>query len=306
MKVLNFGSLNLDYVYQVDHFVGPGETLSAGSRTVKPGGKGLNQSIALARAGVPVSHAGCIGTGGELLRGILRENGVDTELLRPVEEMQGHTVIQVNPEGENCILLYGGSNQCVTEEQIDTTLAFFGSGDWLILQNEINLPGLLVKKASVLGMHIALNPSPYDGKLQDVDYSSLAWVLVNEVEAEQMTGTKDPEKAWAELHRRYPGLSMLITQGRRGSTAFARGTEGTEVVRRDALKVRAVDTTAAGDTFSGYFLAGLIAGDPLQACMEKATRAAAISVTRPGAADSIPWKKEVDAISSAGNGFPQS
>ena len=97
MKVLNFGSLNLDYVYRVDHFVGPGETLSAMSREVKPGGKGLNQSIALARAGVQVRHAGCIGEGGTLLRELLEKNQVDTGLLRPVREMQGHTVIQVNP-----------------------------------------------------------------------------------------------------------------------------------------------------------------------------------------------------------------
>ena len=293
MKVLNFGSLNLDYVYQVDHFVGPGETLSAETRTVKSGGKGLNQSIALARAGVRVSHAGCLGTGGEPLRKILEDNQVDTALLRPVEEMQGHTVIQVNPEGENSILLYGGSNRCVTEEQIDSTLDSFGHGDWLILQNEINLPELIVEKASAKGMHIVLNPSPFDKKLEKVDFSRLTWVLVNEVEAEQMTGTQDPEKAWAELHGRYPGLSMLITLGKQGSVAFARRPEGTETVRREAMKVQAVDTTAAGDTFSGYFIAGMIAGEPLRVCMEQATKAAAISITRPGAADSIPWRAEL-------------
>ena len=105
MKTLNFGSLNLDYVYRVDHFVSPGETLSAASRDVLPGGKGLNQSIALARAGAQVFHAGCLGSGGGMLREILEKDGVDTSLLRDVEEMQGHTVIQVNPEGENCILL---------------------------------------------------------------------------------------------------------------------------------------------------------------------------------------------------------
>ena len=103
MRVLNFGSLNLDYVYQVDHFVMPGETLSSGSREVKHGGKGLNQSIALARAGASTFHAGCMGRGGEELRDALAENGVDVSHLIPVDEMQGHTVIQVNPEGENCI-----------------------------------------------------------------------------------------------------------------------------------------------------------------------------------------------------------
>ena len=296
MKILNFGSMNLDYVYQVDHFVAPGETLSTGSRTVKPGGKGLNQSVALARAGVHVCHVGCLGTGGEPLRDFLEKNGVDTHLLQPVEEMQGQTVIQVDPEGENCILLYGGSNRCVTEEQVDRTLASFGQGDWLILQNEINLPGTIVNKAYERGMRIILNPSPFDEKLQAVDFTKLAWILVNEVEAEQMTGTQDPEKAWEIIRSRCPRTSAVITLGKQGSIAFSQGTDGTEIIRQDAVKVRAVDTTAAGDTFSGYLIAGLTEGKPLRTCMEQAAQAAAVSVTRMGAAESIPWREELDRV----------
>ena len=294
MKVLNFGSMNLDYVYQVDHFVGPGETLRSGSRAVNPGGKGLNQSVALARAGARVSHAGCLGTGGEPLRDLLRENGVDLDFLVPVEEMQGHTVIQVDPEGENCILLYGGSNQCVTEEQIDRTVAAFGRGDWLILQNEINLPVRIVDAAYARGMRIVLNPSPYDEKLEAVDFAKLSWILVNEVEAEQITGTQDPDEAWERIHRRWPDLSVLITLGKRGSVAFARDGENTETVRQEAVKVRAVDTTGAGDTYTGYFIAGLTAGKPLRESMREAAAASAVSVTRPGAAGSIPWRRELD------------
>ncbi len=294
MKILNFGSLNLDYVYRVDHFAGPGETLSALSREVKPGGKGLNQSIALARAGAAVFHAGCLGKGGEMLREILERDGVDTSLLRPVEEMQGHTVIQVDPEGENSILLYGGSNRCVTEAQTEETLAGFGPGDWLLLQNEINMTGRIVDRAYEQGMRIVLNPSPYDGRLAEVDFGKLSWVLVNEVEAEQMTGTQDPEQAWEIMHRRWPGLSAVITLGSRGSMAFAQGEGGTETVRQEAMKVRAADTTAAGDTFTGYFIAGLAAGKPLRECMAQAALAAAVSVTRPGAADSIPRAEELE------------
>ena len=294
MKILNFGSLNLDYVYRVDHFTGPGETLSALSREVKPGGKGLNQSIALARAGARVFHAGCLGEGGEILRELLEKDGVDTSLLRPVEEMQGHTVIQVDPEGENSILLYGGSNRCVTEEQADETLAAFGPGDWLLLQNEISMNGRIVNRAYEQGMRIVLNPSPYDGRLAEVDFAKLSWVLVNEVEAEQMTGTQDPEQAWEIMHRRWPDLSAVITLGSRGSVAFARGGNGTETARQEAVKVQAVDTTAAGDTYTGYFIAGLAAGKPLCECMAQASLAAAISVTRPGAADSIPRAEELE------------
>ena len=161
MRILNFGSLNLDYVYQVDHFVQPGETLSAQSRAVKAGGKGLNQSVALSRAGAAVCHAGCFGADGVVLKDLLEENGVDTAFLLPVPEAQGHTVIQVSPEGENCILLYGGSNRCIPEEHIRRVLGSFSRGDWLVLQNEINSLPLIVELASARGLQIVLNPSPY-------------------------------------------------------------------------------------------------------------------------------------------------
>ena len=293
MRVLNFGSLNLDYVYQVDHFVMPGETLSSGSREVKHGGKGLNQSIALARAGASTFHAGCMGRGGEELRDALAENGVDVSHLIPVDEMQGHTVIQVNPEGENCILLYGGSNQCVTKEQIGAALKDFGKGDWLVLQNEVNELPEIVNQAYEKGMQVALNPSPYDSRLEAVDFGKISWLLVNEVEAEQITGSGDPDEAWKIIHERWPGMSVLITLGKKGSVAFALTDGGVERVNQEAVTVRAVDTTAAGDTYTGYFIGGMLEGRPLKECMERATKASAISVTRPGAADSIPWAREI-------------
>ena len=293
-RVLNFGSLNLDYVYRVDHFVRPGETLSADARVVKYGGKGLNQSVALARAGVRAAHAGCVGAGGEGLRALLDGEGVDTSKLVAVEEMQGHTVIQVNREGENCILLYGGSNQCVTPEQIAATLADCAAGDWLVLQNEINNLPAIVDAACEKGMTIALNPSPCDGRLDAVDFGKLSWLLMNEVEAGQITGSEDPGEAWRRLHGRWPGLSALITLGSAGSVAFRVTGEEIETARQEAFRVRAVDTTAAGDTYTGYFIAGLMSGMPLQDCMRRASRASSISVTRLGAADSIPFQAELD------------
>ena len=293
MRVLNFGSLNLDYVYSVDHFVQPGETLSALSRTVKAGGKGLNQSVALARAGVLPFHAGCLGTGGSMLKSLLEESGVNTEYLLPVSEAQGHTVIQVSPDGENSILLFGGSNRCIPEEHIRRVIGVCSRGDWLILQNEINHLPLIVRLAAEKGMHIVLNPSPYNSALQEVDFSVLDWLLVNEIEAEQITGEKEPDKVWAGLHSRYSRLSLLITLGKQGSVAYQVDDGAVTIHREKAVSVQAVDTTAAGDTYTGYFLAGLMEGMPLQACMNLAGRAAAVSVTRPGAAESIPWKKEL-------------
>lgn len=294
MRVLNFGSLNLDYVYGVNHFVRPGETLAASSRSVKAGGKGLNQSVALARAGVPVWHAGCLGTGGGMLKAILEENGVNTELLLPVEEMQGHTVIQVASDGENSILLYGGSNRCIPETHVRQVMSRFDRGDWLVLQNEISKLPLIVKMAYEKGMHIALNPSPCDRAIENLDLSALDWILVNEIEAEQITGETEPGRVWEKLHEQYPSLSLLITLGSRGSVAY-RITGGViEMHREAAVRITAVDTTAAGDTYTGYFIAGLTAGRSLAECMNLASRAAAVTVTRPGAAESIPWKKELD------------
>ena len=294
MRILNFGSLNVDYVYNVDHFVRPGETLAALSRDVKAGGKGLNQSVALARAGAPVCHAGCLGAGGEILKDMLDENGVDTSLLLPVDEMQGHTVIQVDRQGENSILLYGGSNRCVPDEYIRRVITGFGQGDWLIIQNEINGLPLITELAAGQGMHIVLNPSPYDRSLEETDLNRLDWLLVNEIEAEQISGEKEPEKVWEKLHGQYPALSVLITLGSSGSTAYRAGGGNIETHREEAVRVKAVDTTAAGDTYTGYFIAGLTAGRTLRACMNEASRAAAIAVTRPGAAGSIPWRKELD------------
>ena len=291
MKVLNFGSLNLDYVYQVEHFVQPGETLSAMSQTVNPGGKGLNQSIALAKAGAKVSHAGCLGLGGEALGELLQKSGVDTGFLHFTDSIQGNAVIQVNAEGQNCILLFGGSNQRVTDTQVTETLAHFASGDYLVLQNEINDLPRIVDGAYRRGMKIVLNPSPYNEKLRAVDFGKLHWLLVNEVEAAQLSGSEEPEAAWRKLHGQYPRLNLLVTLGSEGSIAFTEK----ETVRQAAYPVRAVDTTAAGDTFTGYFVAGLTEGRSLPDCMRRASMASAISVTRAGAATSIPERKEVEA-----------
>lgn len=293
MRVLNFGSLNLDYVYSVDHFVRPGETLAALSRSVKAGGKGLNQSVALARAGASVCHAGCLGAGGDTLKTVLEKNGVNTDLLLSVEEMQGHTVIQVAPDGENSILLYGGSNRCVPEAYVRQVIPRFNRGDWLVLQNEISQLPLIVKLASERGMHIVLNPSPCDRTLQEIDFFLLDWLLVNEIEAEQLTGETDPHQVWRKLHAQYPALSLLITLGNRGSVAFRIAGNTVETHREDAVRVKAVDTTAAGDTYTGYFVSGMTEGKPLGECMHLACTAAAVAVTRMGAAESIPWKKEL-------------
>lgn len=290
MKVLNIGSLNLDYVYQVEHFVQPGETLSAVSQQVNCGGKGLNQSVALAKAGAEVYHAGCIGAGGRMLVEMLRESNVNIDYLIEVDEIQGNAMIQVNALGENCILLFGGSNQCITNEHMDEVLSHFEKGDYLLLQNEVNALPDIVEKAYEKGLVIVLNPSPYNDKLKSVDFGKLSWLLVNEVEAEQISGSANPEEVWKILHDKYPKLSVVITLGAEGSICYTVD----ECVKQEACRVNVVDTTAAGDTFTGYFIAGIMEGLPVQQCMKRAAVASSLSVTRKGAAASIPEKAEVD------------
>lgn len=159
MKILNFGSLNLDYVYGVEHFVMAGETISSSSRDTFCGGKGLNQSVALAKAGGNVFHAGNIGAEGGMLRDMLESAGVDTHLTKEVGVPTGHAIIQVNKKGNNCIILFGGANQQITSAQTDATLAEFSAGDYLILQNEVNMLAEIIDKAYAKGMVIFLNPS---------------------------------------------------------------------------------------------------------------------------------------------------
>lgn len=291
MKILNFGSLNLDHQYQVEHFVQPGQTLAASTVTTGCGGKGLNQSIALARAGAHVWQGGCIGQEGAPLAALLQKNGVDISCLRQVDVPQGHAIIQRDKNGENCILLFGGSNRAVTPGQIRQTLDAFGPGDMLVLQNEINgLPELL-EGGHARGMTVVLNPSPCEESLARLDLSYVDWLILNEGEAYQISGADSPDAAWQALHRRWPNMRVVLTLGSAGSLLFTEQ----ETLQQPACRVQAADTTGAGDTFTGYFLACLARGDALQHCLAVASKAAALSVMKKGAADSIPTWEEVQA-----------
>ena len=290
MKILNFGSLNMDYVYQVEHFVRPGETMNALSQCVNCGGKGLNQSIALARAGAKVYHAGCIGTGGERLARELMENGVDISCLTKVDDIQGNAVIQVDRSGENCILLFGGSNRGIKPEMVKQVMEKFEPGDYLILQNEVSCLPEMVTEAKNRGMRIVLNPSPFEDSLLDLDFDDIAWLLMNEIEAEQISGQKNSDAVWQLMHGKYPSLSMVVTLGKEGAVCYTPEGKTAQM----AYPTSVVDTTAAGDTFTGYFLAALTEGMEIRECMRWASKAASISVSRAGAAESIPGRQEIE------------
>ncbi|MCR5761362.1 MAG: ribokinase [Sphaerochaetaceae bacterium] len=299
MKALNFGSLNLDYIYRIDHFVAAGETLRAKSVRIVSGGKGLNQSLALSRAGVEVFHAGCVGEGGQVLTDILKHNGINTDFITKVDEVQGNAIIQVTDQGENCILINGGSNRCITDEQIDRTLLNFENGDYLMLQNEVNNIDQIINKASMRGMRIFLNPSPFDENLHEIDWSRLTWIIVNEVEAsilmrdflyqEDFDIVQDPQSFFDAVHEKWQDLNVVLTLGPNGAWAFT----NRESVFQPALKAKVVDSTAAGDVFSGFFLGSLMKGETLEQSMKYAAKAASICVSRSGAAPSIPFASEV-------------
>lgn len=289
MKVLNFGSLNLDYVYSVDHMVTPGETLASYGMNIFCGGKGLNQSIALAKAGVEVYHAGMIGDEGDVLLKTCREGGVKADYIRKIEGKSGHTIIQVDKDGQNCILLYGGANQSITKEYVDEVLGHFEKGDILLLQNEVNMLDYIIDSAYDRGMMIILNPSPYNSALDACDFHKISMFLLNEIEGAQVTGEKETDKILEKLKEIYPEAKVVLTLGGDGSVYQHKE----EQYRQGIFKVKAVDTTAAGDTFTGYFISSIIEGLPVPEGLRLAAKASAIAVSREGATASIPLKDEV-------------
>ena len=294
VKVLNFGSLNIDYTYQVDHFVRAGETMSSESLQVFSGGKGLNQSIALSKAGADVWHAGAVGAGdGDFLIEQMKKAGVHTELIEHLDGQTGHAIIQKDPAGQNCILLYGGANQRITREMVDRVLTQFEADDFLILQNEISEIGYIMEKAHEKGMKIVLNPSPMNAKILSYPLEYVDYFLLNEVEASDICGieaTKDPQALMNGLVKQFPEAKIVLTLGGDGSVYR----DGDTVLRQGIYKVPVVDTTAAGDTFTGYFIASAVKGNSVPDALLKAAKAAAITVMGKGAAPSIPWDKQVE------------
>lgn len=290
MKILCFGSCNIDFVYSVDHICKPGETISADGLCLYPGGKGLNQAVALAKAGADVYFAGCIGSDGIFLRNVLLDAGTDIRYLRQISEKTGHAIIQVDQTAENAIVIFSGANGCVSKAHIDDVIKDFSSGDVLLIQNEIsNLP-YLVDTAGKRGMHIYFNPSPLNEQIKDVDLKQIRCLIVNETESMQMTGSKEPNIVQEFIKTKYPHLEILLTLGKRGSVHITEN----RIIKQRAYKVESVDTTAAGDSYAGYYIAGISKGVSVKNAMDRASAASAIAVSRMGASSSIPTSTEVD------------
>ncbi len=291
MKILNFGSCNIDYVYSLPHFVHPEETIAADARSVFLGGKGFNQSIAIAKSGVQVYHAGYIGKDGEAFREALKKHHVNIDFLKTVDAPTGHAIIQVDQNGENCIMIYSGANSCVTEDFVNHVLSCFDPGDILLLQNEINNLAYIVSAAYQKGMKIILNPSPINDALQTLDLNQLYAIVLNETEGYALTGKRTPKDMMEHFGQSYRHLKVVLTRGSKGCIYYDCAT--LREYTCPAFVVTVKDTTSAGDTFMGYYISGLVQGMCTEKNLRFAAAASALTVSRNGSSDSIPEISEV-------------
>ena len=286
MTVFNLGSINIDRVYALDHIVASGETESASSLAEHPGGKGFNQSVALARAGAAVRHIGAVGNDGAGLVEMLRDTGADVSGIDVVAQPTGHAIIQVDRNGRNSIIVFAAANGALSPDAVRKALASAVPGDVLLCQNETSAVADAIRCAKEHGMRVVFNPSPFDGRIAALPLELVDLFLVNETE----------EAGLLELGGAAAAAARVVTRGEQGcETRFP----GQAPVRAAAFHVKAADTTAAGDTFTGFYLAAKAQGLDEAAALRRACAAAAISVTRPGAAPSIPTAAEVDAFLAA-------
>ena len=292
MRIVNYGSLNIDYTFQVEEIVRPGQTIAASKVSRFPGGKGMNQSLALARAGMTIYHAGIIGTDGLFLKEMLEKDGVDCRYLQVREDIgTGSAFIQVDRHGQNCIVLNGGANRMNTEEDCKRVLNDFAPGDWILLQNEINGVDRLIETAWEKNMKVIFNPSPMTNEVLQYNLSKVSLFLMNEDEGMRITGQADAEAILKTMAEKYPEAEVILTLGEKGSL----WSDGSRIISQPAFSVQAVDTTGAGDTFTGYVLAYLAHGISVERSLAVAAKASAITVTRQGAASAIPYRVEVEA-----------
>ncbi|MBO1256461.1 ribokinase [Alteromonas sp. 5E99-2] len=290
MAIYNFGSVNIDHVYSVEHFVQPGETLSSSAYSQLLGGKGANQSVALAKAGATVHHVGCINKHDTQFKQQLIEYGVQCQFLLEGDIPSGHAIIQVTPDAENAIVLFGGANQQITDTLINDALSTSSEQDWVLLQNETNALAEIITTAKQKGLSVAFNPAPMTESVKDLPFDQIDLLIVNEVEAQMLTGESELSDIIDYFNQKHSAQDVIITLGKKGVCML----NGGNTTRVDAFRVNATDTTAAGDTFIGFFLASYINSTASEKALVNACAASAISVTQSGAAQSIPTQQDVE------------
>ncbi|RWR06997.1 ribokinase [Paenirhodobacter populi] len=291
MTVFNLGSINADHFYRLPHLPAPGETLAAQDYAIGLGGKGANQSVALARAGAEVRHVGAIGEDGRWMADRMTAAGVDCRHVAELPGASGHAIIEVETSGENLIIVYPGANRAISPGQALFALNTARAGDWLVMQNETSAQVEAAQAARAAGMTVVYSAAPFDAGSVRAVIDHISLLIVNEIEAAQLCA--DFGVTLQEL----PVARLVVTLGARGATWYdlAAGTQ----VSAPAFHVTPVDTTGAGDTFAGYLVAGLAEGLPPAEAMRLASAAAALKVTRAGTADAIPARAEVEAFLKA-------
>ncbi|WP_420585546.1 ribokinase [Ruegeria sp.] len=283
MTIWNLGSINADMIYDVPHLPGPGETLSANRLDRFLGGKGANMSVAAARAGARVAHIGALGSDGRWAMDRLTEYGIDTRHIAEVAQPTGHAIIAVDAQGENNIILFQGANHAISADQLGQALSSAAQGDLLVMQNETNLQVEAARMGRELGLTVCYAAAPFQADAVQAVLPYLDFLILNEVEADQLRSATGQSVTDLEVEH------VIVTLGSKGARYFHRGATSEFA----AHKVQAVDTTGAGDTFTGYVLAGMDRGMPMAQAIAQANRAAALMVTRHGTADVIPDLKEV-------------
>lgn len=292
MKLLCIGSFNQDIVYKVEHIAAAGETIAAQSRDIYWGGKGLNQAIALARSFSQVYMAGMVNEQESEIHTFLRENNVHDEYVFYSEQPTGHAVIYVDQSGQNSITVFGGANQALTEKMIEEILSHFSEGDLVLIQNETNQLETILHGAHARKMKVALNPSPFHSSLLELSLELVDYFLINEIEGFQLTGEREPKAIVEVALKRFPNAQIVLTLGDKGALYANKE----QLLYHGTYDVSVVDTTAAGDTFTGYFLSGIARGLTVAQALEQASKASSIAVSRKGATSSIPTLEEVLAF----------
>jgi len=263
----------------------PGETIAAASYQKLLGGKGINQSVAIARAGREPVHVGAVGSDDDWTMAEIKKFGIDTTHIARSAQPTGHAVIYVDDAGENQIVIFGGANQDLQPAQIETAFKTSAGGDhWVLLQNETNLLADIVDQAKAAGFKVAYSAAPFVAHTVAHLIDRIDLLAVNEIEAREtasLLGVAVSEIAVPEI---------LITRGSKGVEFHSHG----EVHHQAAFPVDAVDTTGAGDTFLGSFLAHHCEGAAVEQSLRYASAASALQVTRPGAAVAIPARDEVE------------
>lgn len=288
MAIYCFGSINIDQIYRVPHLPAPGETLAALEYQPMLGGKGANQSIAAAQAGANVRHIGAVGADSEWVITKLRALEVGVENIRISDQPTGTAVVNVDPAGENAIVIFSGANSDQDEVHLRAALDGAGSGDILLLQNETNLQAGAAQIGAAKGMRVIYSAAPFDVEAVHAVIKNVSILAVNALEADQLCVALG-----AELDA-LPVTQILVTRGSEG--AEWRSNENGEHVFLPSVPVEPVDTTGAGDTFVGYFAAGLDKGMAHSEALDLARHAAALKVTRHGTGEAIPSMTEVSAF----------